>query len=247
MKRQTAILLLITLIGITCKKDKITANDLIQSLTFSSQHIDADGVTTVIVTATLNPKADAARRTVIFTATGGSWAGGKDSTISATAGFIGGQLIAQAALQAPSSPDTILVKARVDLPQMPTDYSRQDTVFATASVPVKLSLSADSFAVKVNFGDEITLTAKLVNASGKPASSGNLVSFADLYNDHVTAINGRFRPSAQVKSNANGLATVVYSPGNISSGITIWIRCSIVNANPAVSPDSVFINTISNN
>jgi hypothetical protein len=247
MMRRATTLLLIIAMGVTCKKDKVTANDLITSLTFSSQHIDADGVTKVIVTATLNEKADPSRRTVVFTSTSGSWVGGKDSTVSATADFIGGRLIAQAVLQAPSSEDTILVQARVDLPQEPHDYSRQDTIFATTSVPTKLSVTADSFAVKINFGDEVTLTAKLVNVSGKPASAGNLVSFADVFEDHATVVGGRFSPSPQVKTNGSGIATVVYSPGNVPAGKIIWIRCSLPNASTTVPPDSLFLNTISNN
>ena len=242
MKRSTFTLLGLFLLLSGCIKDKIKTADLLSPLSFSARQVPADGTTIVTITSVVNANADSARRSVVFTASSGSFVGGTDSTFTTTAIFQNQQLVAHAQFKAPLSPGSIVIKARMNLLNEKKDYTQIDSIKAVASVPAKISLSASSFAVKVNFGSEVTITGLLSNAQANMVSLGNAVVFADRYADH-SPVNGSYR-QAQLTSNALSSVSVIYSPGNVPVGKGIWLSCYLVNQ-PTVR-DSVFINTISN-
>jgi hypothetical protein len=229
-----------------CIKNNVKLSDVISPLTFSSKKILADGTTLVTVTATLNAKADSARRMVTFTASSGSFLGGTDSTITKNAVFVNQNLVAQVQFKAPYQPGTITIKAQVNLANDLVGYQQKDTINAAPSVPAKITLSASAFAVQINYGSEVTFMGTLTNSAGNPVSVGNQVIFGDLY-DNQTQVNGRFR-QVKATSDTSSMVSAIYSPGAVAIGRNIYVSCYLLGPTGIKLPigDSVLITTISN-
>lgn len=222
------------------------SSDLVNNLTFSAKQVLADGTSLVTITAVINSDADPATRTVLFTTSSGSFVGGTDSTISKGATFENEKLIARVQLKAPLTPGSIVVKAKMVLPNEKRDFTVSDSIQAQPSLPSSLILSASAFAVKINFGGEVTLQGQLLNASGNPVSLGTNVSFDDRY-ENGAPVNGRFR-AKQASSNSTSTVSAIYSPGAVAANQKIWIYCYVTTPPgvPTTVKDSVLINTIPN-
>jgi hypothetical protein len=235
----------VVLIGMSgCIKNNIKTGDLLSSLSITPAQVLADGTSVVTISTTVNGKADSTKRNVLFSATGGKFIGGTDSIV-VNAVYVNTNLVATAKLIAPLSPQTVTIKAKMNLANEKTDYTQTATITAAPSVPAKITLSASAFAVKVNFGSEVTITGALTNAAGNPVSLGNKVVFVDTYEDN-TPVNGRFR---QLQNSSNNLSSVsaIYSPGYVPVNKDIRITCYLTDSlgNRSI-PDTVLINTISN-
>lgn len=212
----------------SCKPDELTIEDLIQKLEVSSLTVPADGSSLITVSAYLNPDIDTNKRTVAFTTSAGNYEGGKDGKINKTAEFIDNQLVAVVQLKAPTSPTTVTIKAEMAYTEIRKDYIAEKTVTATLSEPATLQLTADALSVLNNYEGEITLTARVLNANGKPASSGFEVEFSDVFlND--SAVGGRFRPGSTQTSDNNSQVSVNYSPGLVPNQTDIRLRASVKN------------------
>lgn len=245
MKRITGSLILAVLMMTGCIKDRIKTSDLLSALTILPAQVMADGTSTVTISTVLNPDADSTKRTVLFSSTGGKFVGGTDS-ILVTAVYVNKQLVATAQLKAPLTAGALTVKAKINLANEKNDYTQTGTITATPSAPAKITLAASSFAVKVNFGSEVTLTGTLTNAQGNPVSLGNKVAFSDTYEDN-TPVNGRFR-QLQNSSNSTSTVSAIYSPGFVPANKNIRISCVLTDSLGVTSiKDTVLINTISSN
>jgi len=244
MKYLALIFLIFLLTG--CKKDQIKPEDLLPALSFSKSELLADGTQQMYVTAEVNIDADETRRTVVFTASSGGFGSKSDSTINQKPIFENGKLIARVQYRAPSTPGVITIRARIDLADEKRDLSVSRTINAVLSKAEKISLTASSFSVLVNFLGEINITGVLTNNDRTPASKGNKVLFNDS-DDNGVVVNGLFR-QIQNSSDGSGGVSVNYSPGYIPAGKRIWIKCTLLDdkGQKTTIKDSLQIQTISN-
>jgi hypothetical protein len=229
----------------SCKKDGVDAKEMIPALWLSENTVDADGSTTITITAKVIPDSDPSRRTVVFKTSSGDFVGGKDGTFSKKAELDGDSLVAQAQIKAPSKAGTVFISVKIDLPNEVKEYWVRDSLIAINSPGDSIKLTASSFGVMINFGSDVTITGTIFNKTKKhTASSGILVRLTDYY-DGGGVVNGRFGEK-QLTSNGNSQISTNYSPGFVSVGEKIWIRATIMNSDNSSTSfkDSVFVNTI---
>lgn len=244
MKR-LIILCLIFFILYSCKKEGVDAKDMIPALWLSNDTVDADGSTTITITAKVIPDSDPGRRTVIFKTSNGDFVGGKDGTLSKKAELDGDSLVARVQIKAPSKAGTIFISAKMDLPNEVKEYWIRDSIKAINSAGDSIKLTASAFGVMINFGSEVIITGTIFNKTKKrTASNGISVQLTDYYDDNGV-VDGRFREK-QIASNGISQISTNYSPGFVPVGKKIWIRATILNPDGSPTPykDSVFINTI---
>jgi len=224
----------------SCRKSNLETKDVLKSFQISSHSVVADGSSKLTMMAELDDKSDADKRKILFTASSGSFIGGKDSTVSVKAEFVDNKLIATAYFVAPLKPGKINLSIQPDL-DLYLDIKITDIIEATESVPAKIKLSSSSFAVRYGFLSEDTLIAKLLNDVGGNVSTGAVVIFGDTFLDN-SEVHGRFRP-ASATSNFSSQASSIYSPGyQVPVGAPVWIKAYLAN-NPAVR-DSFMITII---
>jgi hypothetical protein len=228
------------LLLVNCRKSKVETSDVLKNYSISSRSVVADGSSTITLIVELGNNSDADKRNVLFTASSGSFIGGKDSTVSIKAIFIDNVLTAKAYFVAPLQPGKINLSIQPDL----NTYSNiriTDVIEATKSVPEKIKLNVNSFAVRYGFLSEDTLTVKLSNDSGGKVSTGAKIMFDDTFLDN-SAVHGRFRQTSAT-SNSSSQASSIYSPGfQVQVGMSVWVKAYLAD-NPAVR-DSFMINVI---
>lgn len=91
---------------------------------------------------------------------------------------------------------------------------------------IKISLTADGFAVPVNFLGELNLSAALSSKMGK-ATRGQQVRFIDSYEDG-SPVEGSFRNTV-AKSDDNSIAKTIYSPGPVSPNTYVYITATVLD------------------
>ncbi len=230
----------------SCKKKPVSIDKVIESLKITPQQIDADGTSIAVIEVEINPKADATKRTVIFSATSGNFENGTNSTISEKAKFENNKLIARVRYKATSKSGSVIITAKMDLPEQPTDYQKSDSLRLNDSKPDTIFLKASALGVMINFGNEITITGVLQNIKRKNVSAEKTVEIDDYYENGLP-VNGSFREK-QLTTTNNSTISFIYSPGFVQVNKKIWLKATLINedGSPSKIKDSILIHTIQN-
>lgn len=211
----------------SCGK-KIDTNDVLESLSLSTTTVNADGSSTVEITAVLNSAASADKRNVVITATGGDLVGGTSGKLIVPATFVNGQLVGKSNWKAPMSKGEITITAKAEAQSPNGDYQLMEKITALHVDPASISLETSSFGIGANFTTTDTLIG-ILSAYNKKVSTGARVSFEDfLMTVPVTSANGRFR-FEQLSSDANSQVKGLYSADNHPIGTHIYIECAVLN------------------
>lgn len=210
-----------------CQKD-LKTKDIISDLKVNPTSIDADGSSVISVSVRLTDRAATDKRNVVFTATAGSWVGGKDGKITVPATYMSGQIIAEAKLTAPSGPGSITISAVSEALTLNGDYNLTTSVTANKVEPAAIKLEASGFGIGSNYISEDTLVAKITGKNGNNASKGVNVLFED-FNGPLPA-GGRFR-AVQSISGADSKVSVIYGAPGLPIGTPITIKVTILDKN----------------
>lgn len=244
MQRRFIYLFFLALPAGGCKKSSLSTDAVMQNYTISTHTVPADGSSPVALSVELDNNTDADKRNVLFSASSGSFTGGKDSSISVKAVFVDGKLKAKAYYIPPMQPGKIYLSIQPDL----STYSNLriiDSIDAVRSTPARVRLSVSSFSVLYGFLNEDTLTARLSNASGGNVSTGTRVIFYDTYLNGLP-LNGHFR-SVSGSSNASSQTSAIYTPGYAApAGSSLWLKVSVPDdlGNPGPIRDSFLVTII---
>lgn len=121
-------------------------------------------------------------------------------------------------------------------------YSDSSYITLQPSLPIKIKLTANAFAVADSFKGEILITGTLSNASGGGVSKGASVRMFDYYDQSGDSVKGSYR-SAKLVSDDSSKVSALYTPGLAVPNSFIFIRVFIVDSlgQPVGSPDSVKI------
>jgi hypothetical protein len=205
------ILAAILVSGNSCNKT-VATNDVVQIILVDST-VPADASSSFRVYALLPLKATAASRTVLFSASSGTFANHKD-TIYAFADSIGvvpGMWAAAVTYTAPLKSGQATIS--VSTPTAPV-FTAASSVTLTPALPDSMALNASSFMVQDSFQSEITITGTLFSGKGKKVSTGSVVKFSDYYADNDSAVRGSYR-ALQILSDTASSFSCIYSPGPV--------------------------------
>lgn len=212
---------------LSCKKQDVSDSDVIYDLILTDHAADADATTSIPVSVKLNHDADADKRKVVLTVTGGSLDAAGNKTITIPAEFSNGDLIARAQWKMPGAPATLYITAKPEAVSAYQDFILKDSVTLRQSVATKIQVTASAFGVPANYTGEVKITGNLKNAKGRNASAGYKVLFEDLYENGST-VKGRFR-EMQASSNESGTVGALYSPGPVPVGTTIQVIVTLLD------------------
>ncbi len=228
MKKLTLLLFAGLMLGaVSCQKE-LTTSDIIKNLTIAPGTVDADGSSTVTVTVELTDKAAADKRNIVFTATGGSWAGGKDGKVTVPATYTNGKIVAKATLAAPSFAAEITITAAAEATSINGDYQLTSALKATTVVPAKIHIEPTSLGIGANYASEDTLSAKISGVKGNNASKGVKVVFEDMLNSNSPA-GGHFR-QLQTSSDNNSKVSAIYGAPALPSGTAIILKVTVLDS-----------------
>jgi hypothetical protein len=219
---------LLVLLSVNCRKSSLSTGEVLKNYTISAHSIPADGGSTIQLSVEMDNNTDADKRNVLFSASTGSYVGGKDSSISVKALFVDGKLIAKASFVAPIRPGRIYFSIQPDL-NTPTNLRITDSVDALVSVAAGVRITMSSFGVLYGFLSEDTIVARLSNTSGGNVSAGARVVFEDVFTNG-SSVGGRFRATA-ASSNAFSQTSTFYSPGFAAApGSTIFLKVTVLDS-----------------
>ncbi len=103
-----------------------------------------------------------------------------------------------------------------------TGTSRQTIAVQTVAEPTSITLSAPTSTVASN-GGSVTVTAKVLNADGTPASDIALQVFSVTSYSNGTSSSGSMAPDS-ILTDANGVATFQVTPSDFTSGNTLNVQ-----------------------
>lgn len=213
---------------ISCKKETIATDKLINSLLVSPKIVEANGTSIVSVTCQLNSDATSDKREVIFKTTAGQFVENKEQKIVKKAEFENEKLIVKTDILVPMQAGTLTITAEPNLPDIIEDYIATDSVSLIESVPVSIKVSNSSFFVWNNdLKSEVTITGTLFNSSGKKVSMGNNVIGEDYFENNMP-VGGRFRETF-LSSNSDSKVSTIYTPGNVPVGSNIFIKLTLLD------------------
>lgn len=173
------------------------------ALSVSAPSAPADGTTVLQITGFVDPDTRGDRRQLTFSVSGGVLTEGDGKTVAVTADEDGA---AQVGLRAPTDPGVARIRLTVG------SITRQDSVLFTRAVPDAITVEPERFAIAAGLQNEIRVTVQLRRALGR-VSPGTPVAFR-AFRAGTTIEVGRFGvPSL---SDANGVVTVRYTPGDTS-------------------------------
>ena len=226
MKKYIILILIAVISG--CKKpDNVTIDQVISGLTISNKAPNADGTTIVYISAQLNTKADADKRSIIFESSAGLFNKANDTLITQPATFVNGALVATVALKVPITAGEIYISAKPATATQYKDFILKDSINAVRSIPATLMLTPSSFGIKSNYGNEVALTATLKNSLNNNVSTGTKVLFEDYY-PGGQPVNGQFR-ALRDTTDATSTATAAFSFGAITGPTTFYIKCTYLD------------------
>jgi hypothetical protein len=220
------ILIILLFVACGCQKD-LQTTEIVSELTVTPGNIDADGTSTITVSARINDKAANDKRNVVFTKTSGTWVGAKGDTLIMPAVYGDKQIVAKAILIAPSKPGLITVTAFSQALTISGDYAQTKIIQANKVEAASIILEPSALGVGSNATSEVTLTGKITGSSGVNASQGVTVVLEDYLSSGLPA-GGHFR-AEQLKSNSGSQISAVYSAGNLPIGTNIIIVGTIVD------------------
>ena len=170
---------LLAVITLTNCKREVPVDKVLKNLTFSKPEISADGQSTVSVSVEVSNKSSDDRRTVIFSVSSGVFTASGNNKYTAKAEYESGILIAKATLRVSTKPGYLVVSVKPEFDSPIKEFVVTDSIPAIKSVPFSIKLGASAFGIASNHLNEVFITGKLLNASGKFVSEGYNVLFED--------------------------------------------------------------------
>jgi len=222
MKRIIVVVLAALLFG-SCGKS-VSTSDVLTDLVLSTHSIDGDGSSSVTVTVTLNNKASADRRNVVFTTTGGSFSGGANGKITVPATYVGQKLVAAVTLNGPMSAGMLTITAAPETLSLNGDYQLKDSVKVNQVDPATIKLESSSLGIASNFLNTDTIIGTLRSAGNKKVSLKAKVTFTATANGNNVANGFRLM---QNSSDGNSLVMVLFSAPQLNIGDQVLIRATI--------------------
>lgn len=233
-----SILIILLCVLQNCSKD-VSTDQVLKNLQLSTHEVAADGQSTVSARVELPDKTSSDRRTVIFSTSSGVFTSSGTNKLTARADFTDGVLKASATLIAPTQPGTIVISVKPEFDSQQSEFMLSDSVIASSSVPVSLDLEPSAFGIAANHLNEVFITGKLKNASGKFVSNGYRVLFEDLI--AFTPANGQFRNLQAITADSSMVSTY-YSAFAHPIGTQIKIRGTLLHPNGQKTlADSIFL------
>lgn len=173
------------------------------ALSVSAPSVPADGATVLQVSGVVDPDTRGDRRQLTFSVSGGVLTEGDGKTVTVAADEDG---TARVGLRAPADPGVARIRLTVG------SITRQDSVLFTRAVPESITVEPERFAIAAGLQNEIRVTVQLRRVIGR-VSPGTQVGFR-AFRAGTNIEAGRFGvPSL---SDANGVVTVRYTPGDTS-------------------------------
>ena len=240
------IILLIGLLFFTsCEKQNIDASDVISDLSLIPVTIEADGSSMISISVKLNKEAEVSKRKVVFETSSGSFASTNTKTATIEATYEQGLLVARTSIKAPTSPGVMFVTARTEYRSLYNDFIAKGSITIMPSVPVSIKAEPSSFGVRTDFLGEVEISGILKNANGRNVSTGSKVVFEDYFPGQNVSANGRYR-LIQVSSDENSRVNVLYSPGHVTPGTPVFVKCTLLDSagNKTNIKDSVLLTVI---
>jgi hypothetical protein len=200
--------------------ERAAAADILR-VSLSAQVAPADGATTTAVVVQLNPDLLPIQQVVSFSTTAGSFS--TFGNVMSTEVRAGSDNAARVLLVSPREPGTAIVTVTV------SGFVGRTTVTFEAALPDSLSASVSgSLRITAAFSSKVTVRAQLYREVGTP-SRGADVQFRATSDSSGRAF-GYF--SGITPSDANGLATAEFTPGNTTERGEATIR-AWVSGTPA--------------
>ncbi|PWV55560.1 hypothetical protein [Chitinophaga sp. S165] len=219
----TSILTIFLLAGCTKTPD---IRSVITKLELSKRQLPADGQSSVELSVILDSKASSDRRSVIFSASAGSFSSGNDK-VTAKAEFDNGVLVAKATLKAPFEPGTIMVTVQPEFDSPITEFVLTDSITATFSEAATITLNPSSFGIGSNHLNEIQLTARIRNIDKRNVSKGVNVLLEDSLVTGGPAL-GSFRDRQTMTADSSKVSAW-YSAAMYPIGTAIRIRATVLD------------------
>ncbi|HMU08705.1 MAG TPA: hypothetical protein PKC54_01755 [Ferruginibacter sp.] len=220
-------LFLLAVITLTnCKK--VPVDKVIKNLKFSQPEIPADGQSTVNISVELSDKSSDDRRTVVFSTLSGVFTASGNNKYTAKAEYENGILVAKATLKASTKPGNIVVSVKPEFNSPVGEFILSDSIPAKKSIPFSIKLSTSSFGIASNHLNEVFITGKLLNASGKFVSEGYTVLFQDSV--LTGPASGQYRQPITTTGDSSILSTY-YSAFAHLVGTQIKIRATLLDEN----------------
>ncbi|MEL6847886.1 MAG: hypothetical protein AAFP92_05185 [Bacteroidota bacterium] len=199
--------------------------DEIVRIQLSNDTIVGDGTSTISISAFISSRALESRRSVTFYTDEGIFVGSNDKKITVTArkavDVDKDSLKAMVTFVAPMVPGKVAITTEIE------DIFISDTIKVVASTPSSVSLTADRFAVPVDFLGEIKFTATIRNSIGKKVSKGIGVIFEDK-TEVFSPVGGIFRDNSEI-SGTDSNVTINYTPGRFPSDSSFLIIATVLN------------------
>lgn len=219
---------LLAAVTFTNCKNEVRIDKVLTNLKFSQPEISADGQSTVDVSVELTDKSSDDRRTVVFTISSGVFTASGNNKHTAKAEFENGILVAKATLRASTKPGFLVVSVKPEFDSPVKEFIVKDSISAKKSTPFSIKLGTSSFGVASNHLNEVFITGKLLNASGKFVSEGYNV----LFEDSVLTVraNGQFRQLNTTTADSSVLSAY-YSAYAHPIGTQIRVRGTLLDEN----------------
>ena len=227
---------LILLVTLWSCSDNPEISDVFKDFDVSTDQIPADGQSTAELVAVLTSDASADRRKVIFKTTSGSF-GATGNSITITAVYENGKLVARATLTASTRPGQVSVSVQPEFDSSVGEFVLSKNIAFTNSVPVSLELETSSYGIGSNFTNSILLTGILRNAEGKNVSENYEVIFEDLTMSN-SAAPGQFIEQHLLTQDSSKVSAR-YQAGSHVLGEQIKIVCRLQNSTVS---DTLIIN-----
>ncbi len=237
--RYLTIFLLAVITFTNCNK-QVAIDKVLKNLKFSKPEIPADGQSTVTVSIELSDKSSDDRRTVIFSTSSGVFTASGNSKYTAKAEYENGMLIAKAIVRISTKPGYLVVSVKPEFDSPVKEFVVTDSIPAKKSVPFSFKLGTSSFGIASNHLNEVFITGKLLNASGKFVSEGYNVLFEDSV--LTVAANGQFRELTTTTGDSSVLSAY-YSAFAHPIGTQIRIRGTLLdeNGNKTTITDAILL------
>ena len=223
MKARLIPILVLMVVGCKEKGDPSEPlNEVPPTLTVSERNITADGVSTTVVSI---EKGSGREREVVLGTTSGVFVPSNTSSVALP---LSDNAPSIAILRSPTSEGKAYIVASVG-----KDLLR-DSVTFTRAHPEAIRIESDKFAVAAKPTEEARITVQLSRLSGS-LQSGTQIEMNARNNDGVTV--GRF--STIPIADANGTASVRYTPGNTSYRGPVTITAAVTTPNRTISSATV--------
>lgn len=213
--------------SVTVTFQQASADSLVR-LTTSSNQIDADGASSVILRAEVNPASPA--RAVSFKTTGGSFKLGDPAEIAKDNVATSADGVAQAQLFAPAAAGTALVTVTTVGANGAQGFSASQTITFNPALPDFAALTATPLSISRASGNPINLVAKLSRSIGT-VTRGTRVDFTAV-NDDTGQSFGRFENLN--RSDDTEKATADFVPGATAPVGLATITARVPNTNVSV-------------